>query len=157
MDILLIFAISNFILKLASYSIIVGIQKSNGVVNRIFFELNKRYIESDFASMTIHFLFGLIFNGFLNYIIIFLILDKLTPNHVIISQILGRILFSIYFIGKYHLFPILLIFVFFQFLGILFYMEILEFNFCSLNKNTERNILERERLQALRIIFMTKK
>ena len=148
MDVLLIFAISNFILIIATYSIKFGIKKINGVVDLIFFELYKRYIESDFANMTIQFLFGLIFDGFLKYIIIFLILDKLTSNHAVISLVLGNILVYIYFIAKSHLFPILLIFVFFQFLGILFYMEILEFNFCSLNKNTERNILERERLQA---------
>ena len=148
MDVLLIFAINNFILILAGYAILFGIKKINGVIDLIVFELYKRYIESDFPNMTFHFLFGLIFKGFLNYIIIFLILDKLTPNHVIISLILAKILVYIYFIAKSHLFPILLIFVFFQFLGILFYMEILEFNFCSLNKNTERNILERERLQA---------
>ena len=33
---------------------------------------------------------------------------------------------------------------FFQIVSLLFYLEILEFNFCNLNKNTKRNIMLRE-------------
>ena len=32
----------------------------------------------------------------------------------------------------------------FQILSLLFYLEIVEYNFCNLNKNTKRNILLRE-------------
>ena len=35
----------------------------------------------------------------------------------------------------------------FQILALLFYFEILEFNFCGLNKNTAKNIKNRERIE----------
>ena len=38
---------------------------------------------------------------------------------------------------------------FFQLLSLLFYLEILELNFCGLNKNTKRNIQLRERMENL--------
>ena len=44
---------------------------------------------------------------------------------------------------------IVLILSLFQILFILFYLEILEFNFCSLNKNTKKSIAERERKQSI--------
>ena len=40
-----------------------------------------------------------------------------------------------------------------QVIGFLFYLEILEFNFCSLNENTKKNIEERERLLDFNNIF----
>ena len=39
---------------------------------------------------------------------------------------------------------------FFQIVSLLFYLEILEFNFCNLNKNTKRNIMLREEEMLLR-------
>ena len=38
---------------------------------------------------------------------------------------------------------------FFQIVSLLFYLEILEFNFCNLNKNTKRNIIQREEEEML--------
>ena len=38
---------------------------------------------------------------------------------------------------------------FFLIISILFYLEILEFNFCNLNKNTKRNIMLREEEEML--------
>ena len=38
-----------------------------------------------------------------------------------------------------------IIFFFFQILSLLFYLEILEYNFCNLNLNTKKNILKREK------------
>ena len=39
----------------------------------------------------------------------------------------------------------------FQIITLLFYLEIFEFNFCGLNKNTKRNIQSRERDESLNI------
>ena len=38
---------------------------------------------------------------------------------------------------------------FFQIVSLLFYLEILEFNFCNLNRNTKRNIMLREEEEML--------
>ena len=44
---------------------------------------------------------------------------------------------------------IVLVLSLFQILFILFYLEILEYNFCSLNKNTNKNIREREHRNSI--------
>ena len=60
----------------------------------------------------------------------------LTPNYVIIAYELGKIPTAInkWFISLISIF---------QVLCLLFYLEIFECNFCSLNKNTKKNIVER--------------
>ena len=71
-----------------------------------------------------------------------LTLESLSPNHMIISYAISKmanILANSQSNKKWHsliLFAIL-------FIILLFFLEILEFNFCNLNKNTKRNIEER--------------
>ena len=76
----------------------------------------------------------------------FEILKELTPNHVIIAYELGRIPSSIIQIEGINKWIILIISLF-QIIFLLFFLEIIEYNFCSLNENTKRSILERERKQ----------
>ena len=112
----------------------------------------------------IRFLKGLIISGFIIDILEFLILDKLTPNYIIIGFEIGKIPSNImYFvttkdynnIGNLKVLILIAIIVLsiLQVLGFLFYLEILEFNFCSLNENTKKNIEERGRLLAFNNIF----
>jgi len=86
----------------------------------------------------------LVFVGFSVGIIEFLILDKLTPNYVIISYEMGKIPASIVVNESVERWLLLIISIF-QIIGLLFYLEIFEYNFCSLNKNTKRHISKRER------------
>ena len=82
-----------------------------------------------------------------------LILEYFSLNHVLISHLLHKIVMSIiecisYFnFAKNYLY--FLIPAFFQILSLLFYLEILEFNFCNLNYNTKRNIMLREEDEML--------
>ena len=92
--------------------------------------------------MILRFLFGLVLNGFSIGILEFIILDKLTPNYIIISYEIGKIPSSIIFSESGERWRISIILMF-QIIGLLFYLEIFEFNFCSLDKNTKRNINER--------------
>ena len=72
-----------------------------------------------------------------------LILYYLRPNHTILTDqfyIYGTALFYQDNPNRYYT---LIPFVF-QIFILLFYFEILEFNFCKLNKNTAKNIKERE-------------
>ena len=112
----------------------------------------------------IRFLKGLIISGFIIDILEFLILDKLTPNYIIIGFEIGKIPSNImYFVttkdynnfGNLKVLILIAIIVLsiLQVLGFLFYLEILEFNFCSLNENTKKNIEERGRLLAFNNIF----
>ena len=76
------------------------------------------------------------------------ILDMLGPNFVYLSYLIGKIPSAIISIEGNNRW-IVLVLSLFQILFILFYLEILEFNFCSLNKNTKKNILKREQWQTI--------
>ena len=81
--------------------------------------------------------------GFLDGLLESLVLNELTPNHIIIAYELGRIPISIIKNEGINRWIILIISIL-QTICLLFYIEIFECNFCSLNKNTKRNILKRE-------------
>ena len=88
----------------------------------------------------------LIIGGFLAFSIEFFILNELTPNYAIIASELGKIPISIILNEGINRWIILIVSIF-QIIFLLFYLEIFEFNFCSLNENTKRNISEREQRQ----------
>ena len=64
----------------------------------------------------------------------------------IIASELGKIPISIILNEGINRWIILIVSIF-QIIFLLFYLEIFEFNFCSLNENTKRNISEREQRQ----------
>ena len=128
--------------------------------NHIFFDFYDYYNTNGVWSMIIIFLKGLIVTGFIVDILEFIILEKLTPNYIIIIYEIGRIPFIlINFVNSedYETYQDLKILVLIgliilsilQVITLLFYLEIFEFNFCSLNKNTKKNIEERERLLSI--------
>jgi hypothetical protein len=105
----------------------------------------------------IRFFLGFVVTGFIIDILEFMILDKLTPNYIIIGYEIGKIPSNIVdFFGndsygdnkklKVVVLVVLLILSILQIASLLLYLEIFELNFCSLNQNTKRNIEERERL-----------
>ena len=72
-----------------------------------------------------------------------IILKELTPNYVLIAYALSYIPYTLIVNEEYVRWIILVISIF-QIMSLLFYLEILEFNFCSLNKNTKKSIMGRE-------------
>ena len=80
-----------------------------------------------------------------------LILEYFSLNHVLISHLIFRILFTFYqyAIDSEKLKLLFLIPAVFLIFSLLLYLEILEFNFCNLNKNTKRNIMLREEEEML--------
>ena len=147
MDVLFMYGIFNLGIYFISFLIILGIQNMSDNKTIIFVFYNE-YRESGVWIMIARFFFGIFLVGFLVNIFEFIILYKLTPNYVIISFAIGRIPASFIKsegINKW----IILIIGILQTISLLFYLEIFEYNFCSLNKNTKRNILERENNQRL--------
>ena len=145
MDVLLLLGIINLILHFITFGIILLIQNQNGE-NTLINLCKEYYDELGIGYMILRFLFGLVFIGFFVGILEFLILNELTPNYVIIGYALGKI--PTYIINSEGINrQIILIISIFQIIILLFYLEIFEYNFCSLNKNTKRNILEREQKQ----------
>ena len=142
MDILFIFGIFNIVSHFISVIITIIVQKANGT-NALIIQFFQLYVEHGAAYMIIHFLIGLIIIGIFISILEFLIVDKLTPNHVIIGYEIGKIPSTIIEAEGNNKW-ILLIISFFQIMSLLFYLEIFEYNFCSLNKNTKKQISMRQ-------------
>ena len=90
------------------------------------------------------------FPRFISWVIIYglmqlfqlLSLESFTPNHMMISFELAKI-YNILSLSKSDKKWYSIILFIFQFIILLFFLEIFEFNFCNLNKNTKRNIEER--------------
>ena len=109
------------------------IKKEEKTIN-LFHELKLGYIILGF--------FLNIIIGFGQYLSRILLLDYFSPNHMMISYELIKIyhvLMKSPSENKYYS----LIFFVLQFLILMFYLEIFEFNFCKLNENTKRNVQQR--------------
>ena len=87
-----------------------------------------------------------IFTFFLNLLRGLTILN-LNPDYILISFSISRIINIVMETKEY----ICLILFPFQFISLMFYLEIFELNFCGLNKNTRRNIEERQIEETLKI------
>ena len=72
-----------------------------------------------------------------------LALENLTPNHMMISYEIGKLVNNLAMSKSNMKWYSIILFVF-QFIILLFFLEIFEFNFCNLNENTKKNIEERE-------------
>ena len=146
MDVLLISGIINFIINSISFSILLLYHHLNGN-NILFLQFYKYYNEFGVWPIIANFLFGLIFGGFLVGIFDFLVLYNLTPNYIIICFEMGKIPVTIAINEGWERWVILIISIF-QIFFLLLYLEIFEYNFCSLNKNTKRHISEREKSES---------
>ena len=94
------------------------------------------------------FLVGFIPRGFILFIVEMKTLDVFGPCFVYVIYLIGRVPSTIMSIEGNNRWIILMLSVF-QILFSLFYLEIIEYNFCSLNKNTKKNISEREHRNSI--------
>ena len=104
----------------------------------------KYFEEVDTGIIIVKHILNLILNFALNLLRTLTIVN-LTPDYVLIGFTISRIFMIVLESKKYEclaLFPI-------QFITLMFYLELIELNFFGLNKNTKRNIHERERREML--------
>ena len=148
LDVLFMLGIINLIIHIISFLIILAIQNSNGTTETLIVLFKEYYNEYGIGYMIFRFLFALVSIGFFIGILEFLILGKLTPNYVIIGFELGKIPTTLITTEGIYRWIVLVISIF-QIISLLFYLEIFEYNFCSLNKNTKRNISEREKSEFM--------
>ena len=148
LDVLFMLGIINLIIHIISFLIILAIQNSNGTTETLIVLFKEYYNEYGIGHMIFRFLFALVSIGFFIGILEFLILDKLTPNYVIIGFELGKIPTTLITTEGIYRWIVLVISIF-QIISLLFYLEIFEYNFCSLNENTKRSISEREQRQFM--------
>ena len=140
-----------FIFNLIDFIIIIINDPYNNYIFKAMKITGTKYI-------ILNFFLDAILKQFLRLLLTLIILEYFSLNHVLISLLLFRIAISIYLhelifkfiiilVDKKYLF--FLIPAFFQIISLLFYLEIFEFNFCNLNRNTKRNIMLREEEEML--------
>ena len=93
--------------------------------------------EVDVGIIIGKFLLNIILN-FILYTFSALTLYNFTPDHILISMQLSK--FCGVLMGNFNDRYYFIIFVALQFFSLLIYLEIIELNFCNLNKNTRRNV-----------------
>ena len=134
-NIVFIVGLISLILDIIIFPILIKVD----VINDFKFEIKYFFIT---------FFLNFIFNGFVQFLLIITMLNILTPNHLVIPFEIGKIISTIVsniengntnFVDFLFLIPFV-----FQIFSLLFYLEILECNFCNLNKNTKKNIQLRE-------------
>ena len=109
-------------------------------INNIFYffrEVEPGYIILRFFIM-------LILQGFCYSLFRLLVLEKLTPNHMLISYEISKLSNVLIMSESEYKWYSIIMFAF-LIVVLMFFLEIFEFNFCNLNLNTKKNIREREK------------
>ena len=142
MEVLLYCGITGFLVKVIIFSSLILYEYNNNI-NGYIYEIHIYCSETNiFVIIFYQFLYYILYNG-IYYLLIILMIFYLKPNHKIITDELTTYETLIFYKDKPNKYYTLIPFVF-QILALLFYFEILEFNFCKLNKNTAKNIRKRE-------------
>ena len=127
---------------------IIFIKYSN---NPDIFEYLDYYSTENIGDIIIRFLFEFIFYGIAYNVLEMETLSKFSINHIFafyeLSKIPGLFIENESLLDWLSIIPALL-----QVIILFFYLEIFEYNFCNLNKNTKRNIQAREKTDNLNLI-----
>ena len=142
-ELLIFFGIFGFLSKGLCLLGIIIYEEKNNIDGQLY--MLKFYFETNNIYTIIFFqFFYFIVIGSLSNIFLILMLFYLKPNHaVIVDELYFYTITFIYYENPKNK-ELSIIFVF-QIIILLFYYEILEFNFLGLNKNTVKNIKQRER------------
>ena len=145
-EVILYWGITGLLAKLIIFSSLITYEYTNSS-NEYLDGLYNYFIETNiFIIIFYQFFYFLSYQG-LYHLLIILMLFYLRPNHMIVTDELHVFAGLIIYQDKSNKYYTLIPFVF-QILALLFYFEILEFNFCNLNKNTIKNIQDRERKES---------
>ena len=145
LDVIVIDGVIFFMTNLISFLIIIFIPNIKD--SKTFIDLFLEYYDKlGLSNIIFQIFFCIIIYGLGISLLGIIILNEFNPDHVQISYELARIPASIMTINGFHRWIILVISIF-QIFCLLFYLEIFECNFCSLNKNTKRSISERGPVQ----------
>ena len=140
------FSIGLFIFTMDLLTLIVCLIYGNpdgdkNFLNSIFYYFK----EAGAGTIILRLFLEYVFFGFIAFLLKMLTLQELTANHTLISyeiSKLSNILLQLKDKKKWYSIILFL----FQFLGLMFFLEIFEYNFCGLNKNTAKNIKLREEI-----------
>ena len=144
-EIILYYGLCSVIIKIIIYSGIIIYEYKNNIEGMA--QILKTYFTETNIFVIIFFqFFYMIIDGVVYYILLVQILYYLRPNYLIIDDEITNYSDDLFGDNEnrfYTLIPFVL-----QILLMLFYFEILEFNYCGLNKNTAKNIQIREEKES---------
>ena len=133
-NILLAIGLMNFLLGIINFIIQLILD------NIQLLEMLKYYFtNTGVGYIILRFFVEFIFGGLLREMIKFVIIKNFSPDYILIGNQAALIFVDIYLIDEKYQYSSILLF-FFLIFSLLFYLEIFEYNFCDLNKNTKRNI-----------------
>ena len=141
MEVILYWGLTGLIEKLIIFlGIIIYEYKNN--IDGIMHDFHVYFTEtSALAIIFIQFLYDIVIDG-LGILFLMLVLYYLRPNHLIFSDEMNVFLNIIFYQDRENKYYTIIPFIF-QIFILLFYFEILEYNFCNLNENTAKNIGKR--------------
>ena len=138
MEVLLYWGLTGLIEKLIILSGKLIYEYVNNI-DGIIFNFNAYFAETSvYAIIFIQFFYGITIYAFSN-LFLMLVLYYLRPNHLIFSDEMSVFLRIILYQDRENKYYTIIPFAF-QIFILLFYFEILEYNFCTLNQNTAKNI-----------------
>ena len=134
--------ISEFFSTMIIFSVLLIIKFESN--DDTFLKELSEYDKSKIGKLVIRIVLGIIGDGIINSIFEFNTLNLFNPNYIFVCYEISKITNFFFYIENLSQLFILIPFTF-QIIALLFYIEIFEFNFCGLNKNTKKNILLREK------------
>jgi hypothetical protein len=145
-ELLLIWGIIGIIIQILIYFGIIIYESVNdidGIIN----DFKTYFAQTNIFTIIFLQFFYYIFDGGLYYLLTLLELYYLRPNHMLINDEISIYEDIFFYAERKNKIYSLIIFLI-QIIVILFYYEILEFNFWGLNKNTAKNVQIRERSES---------
>jgi len=141
-EILIYWGLIGLSVKLIYFAYLL-IKEINNDKDSLLPKINKYLTKTNiFIVIFFQFFYKITING-IYYLLLFLVIYYLQPNHIVIIEEFAVFETSIFEDDNPNKYYTLIPFAF-QFLALLFYFEILELNFWKLNKNTAKNIQARE-------------
>ena len=141
---LLAMGLINVLMTLASFVISIIRDKNNGT-NDTYDGLSEYFTSVGVGYIILRFIVMFLFNGILGEMMRYVLMKNYTINHLLIGGQLAILVVDCQLIDNYYKYFCMIPFVI-QIFSLLIYLEILECNFCGLNKNTKKNI----QLRAIR-------
>ena len=141
-EIILYWGITGLLAKLIIFSSLILYEYTNDI-NGYINEIHNYFTETNIFIIIFYKFFSFLLCSGFYYLLIILMIFYFKPNHAIVTDELYIYELIIFFKDNPNKYYTLIPFMS-QILALLFYFEILEFNFCNLNENTIKNIKKRE-------------
>ena len=133
--------ILDFFLTLIIFGVLLFIRVENN--NLDILSGLETYNKTKIGRISLRILIGIVLVGICTPILELQTINKFNSNYIFVCYQINKLINILYHIENLINFLSIIPYIF-EIIASLFYLEIFEFNFCNLNKNTKKNILLRE-------------